>query len=164
MNDYTTMTTGLVSLLTTELGTLSYTPLVVQRRIWKPRDLPTFDRYMVIVAPPITNPWTERQIATREFAYILTADIFLLVKNYNEEQSVFGDTAPNLGVFQMIADVKAILRATDLNGLVDRTFTETVGGSAFETGASGGMDTGEFAWVHRAKLQYTAQMHAFCIT
>jgi hypothetical protein len=157
------MSTRLVTELTTALGLYGYTPLVVLKGIWKPRALAPFTRYAVFVAPPTTDPWTERFISSREVVYILRADIFLLVKNYNEEQSVYGDTAPNLGVFQMIADVKAILRATDLSGLVERTYEETTGGSAFETGAAAGFDTGEYGWVHRAKVTYRAQMHGFCI-
>jgi hypothetical protein len=136
----------------------------VRKGIWKPRNLSPFERYMAYVAPPLDNPWTERRISTREVAYILTAHVFLLVKSYDdgEELSVYGDTAPDLGVFQFIHDVKVILRGTDLGGLLDRTHNETMGGTRFETGASEGFDTGGHGWVHRAMLTYTVQTAPFC--
>lgn len=162
MNVYTDLSTRLVSTLQTELATLGYAPLDVRKGIWKPRQLAPFDRYLVFVAPPLTEPWREIRDSARNIIYVLRAELFLLVKNYDEDQSVYGDTAPNFGVWQLVSDVKAVLRATDLNGLVDRTYRETEGGSAFESGATGGFDTGEHGWVHRAKLVYNANMHPFC--
>ena len=161
-NPYSTMTERLVAYLPPALEALGYTGIEARRGIWKPGTLAPFTRYLVFVAPPISNPWDERRIATREVAFLLRAELFLLVKNYNEDQSVFGDTAPNLGVFQLIKDVKDLLRQTDLSGLVDRTYKETESGSAFEAGAAGGFDSGSHEWVHRAKLVYSAQTHAFC--
>ena len=161
-NVYTDFHTQLQQHLNTELVSLNYPLLEVRRGVWNPATLTPFERYLVFLSPPTSNPWDERRISTKEIAYTLRSDIFLLVKNYNEERSVYGDTAPELGVFQLISDVKAILRRTDLGGLLDRTFNETASGSAFETGAAGGFDSGTHGWVHRAKLMYTAQMRPFC--
>lgn len=162
MNVYTNFSTATVAALTSGLTALGWTPLAVRKGVWAPRTLLEFDRYLVFVAPPSSNPWSERVIASREIAYTLTAQIYLLVKNYNEEQSVYGDTAPNLGVFQMISDVKAVLRDTDLGGLIDRTYRETSGGSGFDAGAGSGFSTGDHAFVNRAVLTYTVQAKGFC--
>lgn len=163
MNPYTTLSERLVTELTAGLTTAGYTPLEVNQGVWKPRALPEFDRYAVWVAPPLANPWDEMRVQTGKLVtYVLRAEIYLLVKNYNEAQSVYGDTAPNLGVFQLIADTKAILRNTDLGGLVERTYRETEGGTTFESAASGGFDTGAHSWVHRARLVYSASMYPFC--
>jgi len=162
MNDYTTFTERTVEVLAEQLPLRGWDPLDVRKGIWKPRTLIPFERYLVFVAPPLDNPWMERLISTKELAYILTAHVFLLVKNYDEEQSVYGDTAPALGVFQLINDVKAILRDTDLGRLLDRTHNETAGGSRFESGAADGFDTGGHGWVHRAMVTYTVQTAPFC--
>jgi hypothetical protein len=163
MNPYTDLSNALVTELTTELTALSYAPLDVRKGIWKPRALAPFDRYLVFIAPPLSDPWREiRDEGPKLVTFVLRAEIFLLVKNYNEDQSVYGDTAPDLGVFQLMGDVKTILRNTDLGGLVLRSYRETEGGSSFETGATGGFDTGEHGWVHRSKLVYTARTYPFC--
>lgn len=162
MNDYTTFSERTVETLATALPPVGWEPLDVRKGIWKPRNLAPFDRYLAFVAPPLSNPWVERRISTKEVAYILTAHVFLLVKNYNEVASVYGDTAPELGVFQFISDVKDILRDTDLGGLLDRTYNETAGGTMFESGATDGFDTGGHGWVHRAMLTYTVQTVPFC--
>jgi hypothetical protein len=162
MNDYTTFSERTVATLAEALPPLGWDPLDVRKGIWKPRNLAPFDRYLVYVAPPLDNPWTERRLSTKEMAYILTAHVFLLVKNYNEEQSIYGDEAPALGVFQFISDVKGVLRDTDLGGFLDRTYNETVGGTRFESGAADGFDTGGHGWVHRAMLTYTVQTAPFC--
>ncbi len=162
MNAYTDFSTRTVEVLKTELPGRGYTDLDVRKGIWNPRTLEPFERYCVFVAPPTVNPWSERRISTKEVAYILIAEIYLLVKNFDEVASLYGDTAPDLGVWQLFSDTKDILRATDLGGLLDRTYNETMGGSRFETGASGGFDTGGWGWVHRAMLAYTAQTTGFC--
>lgn len=162
MNVYTQMTARLVEYLTTGLAALSYAPLTVQSGVWKPRTLPEFDKFLVQVAPPTNNVWTERRISVKEVQYVLRADVFLLVKNYGEELSLYGDTAPDLGLFQLVSDVKDLLRATDLDGLLSRTYDETTGEVAFESGAASGFETGPRTWVHRARVPYTAQTEPFC--
>lgn len=162
MNVYTDFSNATVTALASGLAPLGWTPLEVRKGIWNPRVLLEFDRYLVFVAPPSSNPWSERVIASREIAYTLTAQVYLLVKNYNEDQSVYGDTAPNLGVFQLISDVKAVLRGTELGGLIDRTYRETSGGSGFDVGAGAGFSSGDHAFVNRAVLTYTVQAKGFC--
>lgn len=150
--------------LATGLTGLGYTPLTVKVAVWKPRALPVFEKFYVQVAPPLSNLWTERRISTKEVQYVLRANIFLLVKNYDEELSLHGDdsTAPDLGIFQLISDVKNLLRATNLNGLLSRTYNETVGDVAFESGAASGFDVGSRDWVHRALVPYTGETEPFC--
>lgn len=161
-NPYTEFSSGLVTVLQAGLSPL-YSGIATRKGIWKPRNLLPFDRYLVFVAPVLQDPVREVRVqSTKRVNEILKADIFLLVKNYDEEQSVYGDTAPNLGVWQLYKDTKDILRNTDLNGLVERNYREVEGGSAFETGASGGFDSGGHGWVHRIRLTYTAYMFSFC--
>ena len=162
MNVYTLLTERLVEYLTTGLAALSYTPLTVQSGVWKPRTLSEFDKYLVHVAPPTNNLWTERRISVKEVQYVLRADIYLLVKNFSEATSLYGDAAPDLGLFQLVSDTKDLLRATDLDGLLSRTYDETTGEVAFESGASAGFETGPRTWVHRARVPYTAQTEPFC--
>ena len=61
MNVYTDLTLRLETTLSEELALLSWDPLVVRHGIWKPRELKPFERYLVFVAPPTTNPWTEER-------------------------------------------------------------------------------------------------------
>jgi hypothetical protein len=159
MNVYTQLTTQVVSELTTGLASLGYAPLSVLQGVWKPQALPEFDKYLVYVAPPLNNVWTERRISTKEVQYVLRADIYLLVKNFSEELSVYGDTAPSLGLFQLISDVKDLLRGTNLNGMLSRTYDETTGDVSLH---SAGFDTGPRSWVHRARVPYTAETEPFC--
>lgn len=161
-NVYSQMVEALQPYLTTGLGALGYSPLVVQFGVWKPRALPAFERYLVHIAPPLNDVWTERRISTKEVQYVLRADVYLLVKNYSEEMSLLGADAPDLGVFQLIADVKDLLRATNLGGLLSRTYDETVGNVAFDSGAAQGFETGPRSWVHRARVPYTAETEPFC--
>ena len=150
--------------LPTGLTGLGYDPLVVTDGIWKPNAVPVFDKFYVQVAPPLSNLWTERRISTKEVQYVLRANIFLLVKNYDDELSLHGDdaTAPDLGIFQLISDVKNLLRATNLSGLLSRTYNETVGDVGFESGAAPGFEVGPRDWVHRAVVPYTAETEPFC--
>lgn len=162
-NPYSQLSERLVSVLQTDMTTLGWTPLETRKGIWKPGSLQPWERYLVYVAPPLQNPVTEVR-DSRLVYYVLRADVFLLVKNFSEDEglSVYGETLPDAGVFQMLFDAKTVLRATNLGGLVDRTYSETLGGSQFETGAATGFDTGTFGWVHRARIQYTAQTVPFC--
>lgn len=162
MNPYSDFTIRLVAHLQSTLSPLGWTPLDVRKGIWKPGAMEAFERYLVHVAPPLSNPWEEFRFTLKQIGYRMTADIFLLVKNYDEEQSVYGADAPAKGVFQMIGDVKDVLRVTDLEGLVDRTHNELLGPVNFESGAATGFDTGAHGWVHRARLTYKAQMYPFC--
>lgn len=162
-NPYNDLTARLVTELTAGLTSLGYTPLAVRRGIWKPRALEPFDRYLIFISPPATDPVRERVISAREFAFELKAQLFLLVKNYNEDQSVFGDVTPNFGVFDLVNDVKTILRGNSLSGLLNTTYRETEGGSGFESGASTGFSSGSHEFVHRASLTFTGLTKGFCI-
>lgn len=162
MNVYSQLLAALPTYLQAGLTTLGYDPLMVQTGVWNVRALPVFERFLVWIAPPISNFWTERRISTKEVQYVLRADIFLLVKNYDEELSLHGADAPDLGVFQLTSDVKDLLRATNLGGLLSRTYNETVGDVPFETGAVPGFDTGPRNWVHRVKVPYVAETEPFC--
>lgn len=161
-NPYSTMAASLV----TVIGTLvtGYPGLVVKAKLFKPNDLPDFDRYAVIVSPNVM-PWDERRTGIPQVQYILKADLFLLVKNFHEEDSLFGVAATALGIFEMINDVKTLLRLSDLGGLIPagvKSYDEPAGPLTFESGATGGLESAEKAFVHRARLVYTARMAPFC--
>lgn len=163
-NDYSVMTGQMV----TELQVLSamYSNLVVKRQIFKPEQLPAFDRYAIIVSPPPSTIWQEERVATPELMNILKVDLFLLVKNYDETNSLFGVIPPDLGLFQLISDVKELLRLTNLAGMLFKTYDEPAGpgsaGVSFETGATLALDSAEYSFVHRAKLPFTGKIKAYC--
>jgi hypothetical protein len=142
------------------------TGLVTDVRVYKEANLPSFTRYAIIISPG-TQPWTERRIAVPQIEYIHSADLYLLVKNFHETNSLIGTTHPNRGLFQLVADVKEILRISTLGGLVtasNKTYDEPAGsgGNLQFHHFTGGFDTGEKSFVHRVKLQYVANMTPFC--
>lgn len=166
-NQYSTF----INQLATELATLSssYTGLEVFKMDFRPTNLPDFDRYGIVISPS-ARPWEEKVKAVRNIQYIFRADIYLLVKNFSETDSLFGTTAPDLGLFQMVEDVKSLLRLSDLSGLLDKTYAEPAGDPnqggggpvEFETSAAAGFDSGGHAHVRRAKLPFVGRMIPFC--
>lgn len=153
--------------MVTELSALSasYTGIVVQRSLFRPAELPTFTRYAIIITPN-ARLWEERRDAIATVQYLLRFDLYLLVKNWDTSDSgLWGTTAGNLGLFELIDDVKDLLRISDLNGLLDKTYDEAggagVGGVDFQDTIQG-FDSGEHAFVHRAKIPYLAQTARFC--
>lgn len=160
VNDYATMTARLKTELAAGLAA-AYAPISVERKLFKPNDLADFTRYAVVIAPN-GNPWEERVIGVRQVQYLFRADLWLLVKNWHEEDSIYGTTAPDLGLLQLIWDVKELLRLSDLSGLLDKTYDEPAGPLAMEAGALAAFDSGEKAFIHRARLVYTARMRPFC--
>lgn len=151
-NQYTDLHTRVKAKLLAEL-TSQYTGIVIESRIWNEGKLPDFDRYAIILSPPQNDSWQEQVVSVRTTQYILAIDIYMLVKNYHDVLSWLGDTSPNLGLFQMISDVKDILRSTNLNEFLDKTYTEPAGPLAIEYAASAGFDSGEHAFVRRARLR-----------
>ncbi len=166
-NLYSQMIAGLL----TELATLEagYAGLVVKAKIFKANDLPAFVRYAIVVSPS-TMPWEERRIGVPQIQYTMRAELVLLVKNFHETDSLFGTTAGSLGLFQLIDDVKTRLRISTLGGLIDKgnkSYDEPAGPLGFETGAVSAFDSDEKAFVHRARLLYTARpgappLNPFC--
>lgn len=162
MADYVDFVDATVSVLQTQLLP-SYANLETRKGVWDPRRLATFERYLVFVAIPLTDLEREVRVqASKLVNEIVKAEIYLLVKNYDEDKSLYGKSAPDLGVIKLFDDAKDVLRNTDLGGLLERTYREIEGGTAFESGASGGFDTGKHEWVHRIRFTYTAMMQGFC--
>jgi hypothetical protein len=164
-NLYPTM----VSRLATELATLTqYTGLVISTQVFRAAALPAFTTYAIIVSPS-NHPWDERLISTRSLQYVFRVDLYLLVKNFHVSQSLFNTTAP-LGIFQMAEDVKTLLRASTLSGLLDKSYMEAggdpahggAGGLDFEELAAAGFDAGEYIFVHRLRIPYIGRMQPFC--
>lgn len=161
-NEYSQMVEGLVEVLSTLVA--DYTALDVRAKLFKPNDLPEFTRYLIIVSPPAA-PWGERRIGIPLIQYEMKADLYLLVKNFDESKSLFGTVAGELGLFQLIGDVKTLLRLSDLGGLIDKgnkTYDEPAGPLNFEGSAVPAFDSDEKAFVHRARLVYTARLNPFC--
>lgn len=163
-----TLTSRLVSELSSGL-TANYSGLVVQRGLFRPAALPTFSRYAIIVSPA-TRPWEERRVAVPKIQYTLRVDLYLLVKNWEQtDNPLFGTAAGNRGIFELVNDVKILLRLSNLSGLLDKTYDEP-GGDPTAQGAGGiefqdtipGFDTSEHALVHRARIPYQARMEPFC--
>lgn len=170
-NDYTTMTTRLVSELSSGLAA-SYSGVVVEARHWDPRKLPAFTRYAIIVAPDQT-PVEERRLAVNKVQYILRAQLYVLVKNWDEstfpEPALYGTTAGSLGLFELVKDVKDLLRASDLSGLLDKTYDEAAGDSRSPGQGAGpvgygvpGFAADEHQMTYPARVPYIARTIPFC--
>lgn len=162
---------SLSSRMVTELAALSssYAGLTVQRSLFRPAQLPAFTRYAIIVTP---NPRVieERRDAIATVQYLVRFDLYLLVKNWDEsEDPLWGTTAGTLGLFELVEDVKDLLRSSDLNGQLDKTYDEP-GGDTNAQGAGPvefqdtiqGFDSAEHAFVHRARIPYLARTIRFC--
>lgn len=161
-NKYSLMTERLQTVLAA--GLVQYTALRVDRKIFKPNDLADFTRYCIVISPN-GNPWEERREGVPKIGYIFRADLWLLVKNWDETLSVYGTAAPDLGLLQLVEDVKDLLRLSDLEGLIDRgskTYDEPAGPLTLDSTAVAAFDSAEKTWVHRARLVYTARMTPFC--
>ena len=160
-NDFSLMATR----ITTELSTLSaiFTNLSVQKMArWEPAKISAFERYAICLCPANT-PWDDSRITSvRGFQTTYRFDLYLLVKNYDELNSVYGDTAPNLGIFELVARVKELLRVSTLSGLLDKTYTEVNQPLQFESAASAGFDTGEHSLVRRVQLRYEGRTQPWC--
>ena len=149
--------------------TQGYPELVVRTEILRPTKLPAFNRYCIVVSPNMT-PWGEKRTAMLEVQDTYRVDLYLLVKNFDEQKSLFGTSFPEFGVFQLIQDVKVLLRQSDLNGLLAKTYDEP-GGDPQRNGAGDvtideiaapGFDVSEYTFVHRARIPYQAKMIPVC--
>jgi hypothetical protein len=169
MNDYSTATSRLASEL--QAGLVGkYTGLVTARQVFKPDRLPSsFTRYGIVVSPH-ARPWDERRISNLAVQYVFRVDLYALVANYDEANSLFGDTTPNFGLFELVNDIKDLLRVTDLSGLLDKTYDEAAGdprvngGGGVEFGdlATPALDTGTQIVVQRAKIPFVGRTDGFC--
>lgn len=170
-NDYVTLTTRLVTALSSGLAG-SYAGLVVEPRNWDPRKLPAFTRYAIIVSPD-SSPWEERRLAVNQIQQILRAQLYLLVKNWDEttipEPALYGTTVGALGLFEFIKDVKDLLRATDLSGLLDKTYDEAAGDARSPGQGAGpvgfgvpGFSAEEHMMVYPARVPYIARTKPAC--
>jgi hypothetical protein len=158
-NDATLIATRLVSALT---GLTGYSGLVVAKQVFKPDRLPAgFSRYGVVVSPH-PRPWSERRTAIREVQYTYRFVLYLLVANFDDTLAVFGESAPDKGVFEMVSDVKALLRTHTLSGLLDKTYDEIGGDVEFGSLATPAFDSGSAVVIHRATMTFEGRTSPFC--
>lgn len=163
VNRYSTLVSRLATVLT---GLTGYDGLAVLTQMFRPTRIPALAGNYGIVISPTKVPWEERRTAIREVQDLYRLDLFLLVRNFNESDSLFGTTPGSLGLFQMISDVKVLLRGNDLDGLLDLTYDEVAGDSSrqgagpveIEEVASPGFDADEYTFVHRARLPFLGRM------
>lgn len=160
-NQYSELVSRLDSELTAYFSP-AYTNIVVETRFFDAGKLPTFEKYCIIISPPQNDAWQEQVISVRTIQYLFGVDIYLLVKNFHDVNSLFGQTSPDFGLFQMISDVKDSLRSNNLNGFLDKTYSEPAGPLAIEYAASAGFDTGEHALIRRARLRFTCRTPGAC--
>lgn len=161
-NQFSELFSRLVTELTTTM-TPGYTGLHVSARHWDPGKLPAFDRYAVIVSPSPNNTIQEIVKAVRNFQYVVNIDTYLLVKNFDDSNSLFGQSPPNKGLFEMIEDFKETVRGTTLTGLLDKTYSEPGGPVSIEYAASSGFDSGEHSFIRRARIPCTFRLQTFCV-
>jgi hypothetical protein len=171
-NSYSVMAQALRTALLADLTVPPYswplangadTGLLISLRVFKEGNLPPFTRYSIIVSPS-PNPWDESRLGVPQIEYLHRADLFILVKNFDEEESLFGTVHPNRGLFQLVSDVKQVLRISSLGGLItlgNKTYDEPAGPLSFQS-FTGGFDVGEKAFVQRVKLQFVGRMAPFC--
>jgi hypothetical protein len=171
-NDYATLTERLVTELSSALAG-TYGGLVVERRNWDPARLPAFDRYAIIVSPD-QRPVTERRTAVASIQYLLRAHLYMLVRNWEDtfpEPALWGTTAGELGLFELVKDVKDHLRLSDLGGLLDKTYDEAAGDAQSPGQGGGSVEYGtlipgftasEYALLYPARIPYLARTKSFC--
>ena len=169
-NDYVTVTMRLVEELRTIAG---YSGLIVEARNWAPGRLPDFARYAIVVSPDL-RPIDERRLGINLIQYVLRASIFVLVKNWADvipEPALYGTTPGSLGLFELVKDVKDLLRMSDLGGLLDKTYDEAAGdarspgqgGGSVEYGTLiPGFTSAEYALLYPARIPYVARTKPFC--
>ena len=168
MNAMSQVTEQMVTELSAGLAA-SYTGLMVQRGLFRPASLPTFTRYAIIITPS-ARPVEERRNSIAEIQYVLRLDIYALVKNWEEtDDPLFGTTTGEFGLFELVEDIKDLLRLSNLNGLLDKTYDEPGGDSSKEGPGPvefeeiiQGFDSGEHAFTHRARIPYLARTIGFC--
>lgn len=166
VNLYSVLSERLAAVLEARLT--QYGTLVVARRLFRPDSLPDFQRYCLIVSPS-ASPWEEQRTAVREVQDKLRFDLHALVVNFDETHALYGTTAPNLGLFQLVRDVKDALRLETFDGLLDKTYDEA-GGDArqgggpvqFHTMATPGFDAGEHSFIYRARIPYLGRVQPYC--
>jgi len=167
-NKYSAVTAQLV----TELSALSatYSSIVVSRRLWNASGLPAFGRYCIIVSPS-SRPWEEIRYGVENIQFLFRVDLYLLVRNWDtSDNPLWGTTAGSLGLFQLLEDVKVLLRISTLGGLIDKTYDEPggdpraagPGGVEFGQIAAQGLESDEYTFVWRARLPYLARGIPFC--
>lgn len=168
-NDYAGITAALATLLNTALTT-AYSDIKVVRGVFQPDFMPSgFGRYAVVIAPSL-RPWEERRIAVRELQDIYRAEIFTLVRNWDDEKSLFGTDSGEKGLFELVKDVKDTIRGSDLDGLLEKTYDEAAGDSSkggggpveFGTAAVKALDSGSFTLVHRARVPFVGRGLPHC--
>ena len=172
-NSYSAVTARLVTELSAGLSG-TYSSIVVARKLWRTSSLPEFERYCIIVSPS-ARPWDEVRYGPGNAQYIFRVDLYLCVANWNAQSdlnpdSLWGTTAGSLGLFQMVEDVKTLLRLSDLSGLLDKTYDEPggdsralgAGGIEFGETASIGLESDEHQFVWRARIPYQARTVPFC--
>jgi hypothetical protein len=167
VNGYSSVSSALKSLLT---GLSGYSGLVVSEQHYKPDLLPaSFSRYGIIISPS-GRPWEERRTGNLEVQYIFRADLMVLVANFDPTNALLGATAPNKGLFEMVSDIKDLIRTSSLGGLLDKTYDEAGGDSRmngggpveFQSTAAPGLDTGNYAVVNRARIPFVGRTQPFC--
>lgn len=170
-NDYTTMTVRLVTELAAGLAS-AYANLVVEPRHWDPRKLPAFARYAIVVSPD-RQPIAERRLAVNKVQEVMRAQVYVLVKNWDEtampEPALFGTVDGDLGLFEMVKDVKNLLRASDLSGLLDKMYDEAAGDAQSPGQGAGpveyqpvGFAAEEHQMAYVARVPYLARIQPFC--
>ena len=168
MSPYTQMINQLATELAAGLAA-DYPNLEVFKMAFRASNIPDFQRYGIVVSPA-ARPLEEKVVGVRNVQYVCRADIYLLVKNFSETDSLFGTATSGFGLFEMIEDVKDLIRLTTLGGLLDKTYAEaagdpTQGGGGpveFEDSAAAGFDSGGKSFVRRARLPFVGRMIPFC--
>ncbi len=114
------LATKLVDLFTTHATITAYTPTAaVLKMKYRPQHLPDFDKFAIIISPFSEREQHERH--TNSLEYIEGVQIVAIVRNYDEVLSVYGTTAPNIGILQHCQNIKDVLRSRTLTGLVTVT-------------------------------------------
>lgn len=151
---YVTLCSTIKADLTTALAA-SYAGIVVDTRLFKADRLPDLSgtNYAIIVSPPPVI-LEERKVSTRSIQLVYFVNLFLLVKNFDEVNALFGVTPGALGIAQLVEDVKTAIYTSinsgALNALLSESLSELGQKVQFDSSALPAFDSGEYPFVYRA--------------
>jgi hypothetical protein len=127
---------GLLKEIKTHLQTdanLTYIENVtIRKHPTDPPQFPSFDKYCILISPFSRQ---NKLIALRAKQLNAKVDVVCVMKNFDQELSIIGNTLPNIGIIKMIDDVEESLFVFGENNLesLEINYDEMTEGVDFKT-------------------------------